>query len=123
MGLDAWTAKKPQPNDKGCFDQRNASNETAGFRCDASLDDADDLAFLDQRDEPHGHRFCAQCGKPGGTEWKYDGVKVRLHSYCEQPWIESYEAKLSKASQSNNDGECDAVTDRRGMSGYWETEI
>jgi hypothetical protein len=73
---------------------------------------------FDRRGEPP----CAQCGLPGGTEWKYDGVEVRLHSYCEQPWIESYEAELSRQSQANNDGHCDVVTDG-AASGDWETEI
>jgi hypothetical protein len=76
----------------------------------------DDLTIPKDLDRRH-ELACAQCGRPGGTEWKYDGVKVRLHSYCEQPWIESYEAELSKASQPNNDGHCDGVTlSRRGIS-------
>jgi hypothetical protein len=81
----------------------------------------DDLTIPKDLDRRH-ELLCAQCGRPGGTEWKYDGVKVRLHSYCEQPWIESYEAELSKASQPNNDGHCDVVTDG-AASEDWETEI
>jgi hypothetical protein len=105
----------------------NGGNRAREFRCeivDASDGDRGISAFLDQRDEPHGHRVCVQCGKPGGTEWKYDGVKVRLHSYCEQPWIESYEAKLSKASQPNNDGHCDGVTVAgTGISKSWSNGV
>jgi putative DNA primase/helicase len=53
-------------------------------------DDLNIPAFLDRRGE-----VCAQCGQPGGTEWDYSGIKVRLHSQCERPWIESYETTHS----------------------------
>ena len=40
--------------------------------------------FLDRRDE-----VCAQCGQPGGTEWDYEGRKVRLHDNCQDSWIDA----------------------------------
>jgi hypothetical protein len=90
---------------------------------DAPADDLTIPEFLLRRDGSLA-RVCAQCGKLGGTEWKYDGVKVRLHSYCEQSWIESYEAKLSKASQPNNDGHCDGVTVAgTGISKSWSNGV
>jgi len=48
----------------------------------------DDLTIpqcLDRRNEPP----CAQCGRPGGAEWDYDGSKVWLHSYCERAWLDA----------------------------------
>ena len=41
--------------------------------------------YLDRRNEPP----CDRCGLPGGTEWDYDGLKVRLHSHCERPWVDA----------------------------------
>jgi hypothetical protein len=39
---------------------------------------------LDRRGE-----VCAQCGQLGGTEWDYDGLKVRLHPQCERLWVDA----------------------------------
>jgi hypothetical protein len=39
--------------------------------------------ILDRRRE----LTCAQCGRPGGAVWAYQGRKVRLHSYCEDAWL------------------------------------
>jgi hypothetical protein len=49
---------------------------------------ADDLSISEWllRREP----LCAQCRLPGGTEWDYDDLKVRLHPHCERPWIEAH---------------------------------
>jgi hypothetical protein len=47
----------------------------------------DDLTIpksLDRRGE-----VCAECGQPGGVEWNYDNIKVRLHPHCERPWLDA----------------------------------
>jgi len=49
-------------------------------------DDADNVS------DPFS-RVCAHCGQPGGEEWNYDGMEVRLHEQCEHAWIDAYEGR------------------------------
>jgi hypothetical protein len=52
---------------------------------DVWADDSLDLpGFLDRRGD-----VCSHCGQPGGSEWIYGDVKVRLHGHCEQAWIDA----------------------------------
>jgi hypothetical protein len=41
----------------------------------------------------NGVTACAQCGRPGGKEWNYDGMEVRRHEQCERPWIDAHEGR------------------------------
>jgi hypothetical protein len=68
-------------NDKATHEELRRRGEAAP---------ADDLSIPEWllRREP----LCAQCGQPGGSEWDYDDLKVRLHQHCERAWIEAYEA-------------------------------
>jgi hypothetical protein len=102
-GLHAYTDKNPETPREGPSDRPNGGNRAGRFRFDveelrvpeAATPEDDELtipACLDRR-----HEFCAQCGRPGGTEWDYLGFKVRLHSDCERPWIEAYEASRNSA--------------------------
>jgi len=73
--LDANTETLPVA---GC---QHFSGETERDRND------DDLTIpksLDRRGE-----VCAECGQPGGVEWNYDNIKVRLHPHCERPWLDA----------------------------------
>ena len=54
---------------------------------DDNLDDLTIPPCLDRR-----HETCAWCGQPGGTEWDYRGLTVRLHERCEHSWVDAYEA-------------------------------
>jgi hypothetical protein len=52
---------------------------------------------------------CAHCGRPGGSECAYDGLAIRLHRECVQPWITAYEAsaptpKSNHTNRSNANG-------------------
>jgi hypothetical protein len=47
---------------------------------------------------------CAQCGRPGGAECAYDGIVVRLHSDCQRPWIDAYEASRPLRADNPPDG-------------------
>jgi hypothetical protein len=64
---------------KAAYEERRLRSEAA------PTDDPSIPEWLLRRDEP----LCAQCGLPGGTEWDYDDLKVRLHLHCEQAWIDA----------------------------------
>jgi hypothetical protein len=85
-GLHAYTDKKPQADDEGRSDQHGDGNGDRRLRSDVE-DDPTIPPILDRRGEACGH-----CGQAGGTEWDYDGIKVRLHAQCERAWVEGYEA-------------------------------
>jgi hypothetical protein len=62
---------------------------------EAEGDDSLDIpACLDRRGE-----VCAHCGRPGGRDCAYNGISMRLHSDCERPWIDAYEASRNQRSR------------------------
>jgi hypothetical protein len=84
-GSHACTDKNSKTDGETPFDHHSAGNGTAKFRSDI----ADAYEELKLRAGP----ICAHCGRPvDGEPWDYDGIKVWLHSHCERPWIETYEA-------------------------------
>jgi putative DNA primase/helicase len=96
--LHAYTDKNPQSPSEGPSDHHNGGNGTQKFgpdvedasdelrrRCEGIPADLSIPARLDRRNESP----CDQCGWPGGSIWDYDGQKVRLHSHCEDEWIEA----------------------------------
>ena len=72
------------------------SNNQLKINGSDDADDADGVSAVcsgeSSRGEAVGNGICAQCGQPGGTQWDYQGVAVRLHPQCEQPWIDAYRA-------------------------------
>jgi hypothetical protein len=80
---DGWTDKSPQGGDEASSGGRNSGNGAA-FE--------DIPVFLDRR-----HEVCGHCGQPGGTEWDYSGIKVRLHERCEDEWVDAYRASRDAA--------------------------
>jgi putative DNA primase/helicase len=98
-GLHAYTDKNPKTPRIGSFDHHNGDHENThgGNGHDAAA--AGDLTIpkdLDRRNEPP----CDRCGLPGGAACDYDGLKVRLHSHCERPWVEAYEARRNRSVAS-----------------------
>jgi hypothetical protein len=90
-GLDGCEKCEKPANDGG-LDARTAGFPPVGREGINGGNGADEIpAFLDRRGE-----VCAHCGRPGGRDCAYDGISMRLHSACERPWIEAYEAEAAR---------------------------